>query len=1125
MPNFTSWGPKRWLSSLEYHVSRNVREWRTHNATIQRLRYNPIHALAILGGRHLVASQVTLLGVGLSASCVIAAIQPYVPATWSFWTAPEDPSVPLGVVWTIQVTLAAVVYPIVIGFVGLMFQQQPASSARMTIVLNDSGAKLSGLSSLMLCLVISVQWLFCWHFPIEAITGWLLFDTAWLAVNTAGGMFFLYRTFQVLQPKDAERIVQRYAVGVIWPHEVAESLRSHILAGATQFGLVPRPERDDAMSMIQGKPSIWFTPMMRQSGEACVSLSLRAPRSVRDVRFRPLGWAIRRWLARAEGAERPAGARRRGASLYFPAFPGQEYEEQLDLCRVEGPPLPTRFERWVIRKSYRLSRNPSIQRDSTISDLLQELARDVLDAIEKHQPLKAKDCLDTLVDLHAEIIKAGEFMTTTGGKDNYALLSAYQFMSIPIHDRWLRHYFPIFEAAAAAVPDNPMYFNHAIGVVSDLFSAVRMLRNITIGDRILSLGRIALLKLGAWWIKTIEQQSGKQPHPCAPALLDAYTRRNYDVVLKQFVGAWEQLGKHYFDYGARGKRAPWPDLQLTTHFQTTHLGETVLMFFDAISRGDQQMAEAITDILCQWKPSAHLDVHVDEYLVRSPQLLTLSSIEGGKDALLADAAIPELAPLKRDFVEAGMAVVLDNLWTDSMLAAAYCLAHWGKNCDCGQSLPAQFLPFFLRQRSSSTMVSGMSPAVLPIGKVFWGLVRQNLGEQGYRGKINSLAEKILDIRGPAMISGRIYSYSGSTDLDSVLDGQLIVLCLLIRDGWTPDKGHDREIAKLLGSGMDRAAVIDRWFAQMLTRFQDPGFKDWVPFFNCTAPKMEQALSFDDAIAAVVKSLTSFRNAASAAHTSEMQQAPFDQATLNEVAEWASEQAFSSTSAAVPVSLFKDLQHINAPLEERQFTLNKFDRGEFTAPRRSTRPSGEDEVFASHTRTFVGGFVLHEILKQIQTRVEVRDGENSTTYWHELELAAAALTEEGLTPVLFVENPMTPLWIFDWTASMRPNREERPTGLRVTRQESITVSEYIGHFNQIEVYHAASLPQGASYVFAREAFETVTFRIYGPKRFVRIEPVTGTDKPMEVGMRIIWEQRVKIGAQPAFKLQYGPAKDE
>lgn len=1082
--------------------------------------------MLIACGRHLVRMQLALFALSGIVSGLILWKQPAASAHTTLWTVRTDPVALLGIIWTVQVTMAAVVYPIVIAFVALLYQQRRSSKIRMLVFLQDSGAMASGLSSLMLCFVATVQWFFCWMFSDEIVTGWMLFDTAWLAVNIAGSIFFLNGTFEFLRSEKEEIIVKRYAIDVIWRREVTHLLSSQILALASYLGLVPKSPAEDGIAAARGEPAIIFSQMMSQSGTGAITLNFGHPRELTNVWFLPLRWAVKGWLARAEKLEKPKNGRRRRAALYFPAIPNNKYEDGLDLCRVEGPVLPTRWERFLIKLSFRFSRYRQRAEEPTVSDLFGELASDVLEEASRRQPLRFRDSLYALSDLHAEILKAGEFKVDSGEKDNYALLSQQRMMAIPIQDSWARHYFPIFEQAASATSENPEYIRHIAYLPIRLFGAVRDLRNIAILDRIISLGRIEMDKLGGWWVKAIEERSADEHDACTPAALDPFNRANYEIALNGFVGAWEELGKHYFDYGTRSIRAPWSDLQLTTHFQTQHLAESLLMYFNATARGDQQMAEHIADSFRQWVPCLQKDSHVDRHLARNPSLLTMGVMDGTEAALLEEVEFAQFSAAERDATTSLICNALDNLWTDYALIAAYCLADWGRNCVGDHSLPALFINLFLSGRSSSTRVGGMSTQPFDIDVVFWGMIRQQFSDPNYRAQLNSVAERIQGIRAPAMVSGRIYSSWGTNDLDALVDAQLVTLCLRVRRGWQPEKIHDRDVLKILRMGPDRPASIARWLEKMIARLAETEFGVWSVLYGFVANTLGQELSFSDALSALSTSLESFKGKVDATHLAEMQQADIDPAQIDYIANWASKLAFRPETGALPLLLFQAVEDVEEPLPERNINFTKLDRGEFTLPQRSTRPINEGEVVADRVRDLVGVFVLQDVMAKTVSLVEIREATDPDLFWAEFQAAVAAMKDKGLTPILLLQNPTEPAWVWEWglgDAGAFSGRAARPKDLRIERRQSFISQWYVAHFNDVEVYHASALPVGSSHIFAKETFHKLEFRKLGPDRYVTVEPNDTVGEPLLINLRVKWGQRITVADHPVIRLHYGASR--
>jgi hypothetical protein len=129
-----------------------------------------------------------------------------------------------------------------------------------------------------------------------------------------------------------------------------------------------------------------------------------------------------------------------------------------------------------------------------------------------------------------------------------------------------------------------------------------------------------------------------------------------------------------------------------------------------------------------------------------------------------------------------------------------------------------------------------------------------------------------------------------------------------------------------------------------------------------------------------------------------------------------------------------------------------------------------------------------------------------------------MSEKGLKPMLLLENPTIPAWVWDWQHDPIGNRKfVRPEGLRVSRRER-NVSNYICHFNDITVY-VAPLPYGASYVIAEEAFQEVLFTTFDPDIFVRAETTPVKGDPAKIDLRLTWEFKVTVRAIQATKLIY------
>lgn len=122
-------------------------------------------------------------------------------------------------VWTIQATLAGLVYPIVISFVAILLQRRYNGKSILHIYLSDSAAIPSGLSSLALVGVMGAQYLAIPATPRAVILLLGLLDGSLFVFNVILAVTFLYRTFKFIRPDGRSKILLQYALGIVWPEE------------------------------------------------------------------------------------------------------------------------------------------------------------------------------------------------------------------------------------------------------------------------------------------------------------------------------------------------------------------------------------------------------------------------------------------------------------------------------------------------------------------------------------------------------------------------------------------------------------------------------------------------------------------------------------------------------------------------------------------------------------------------------------------------------------------------------------------------------------------------------------------------------------------------------------------
>lgn len=263
--------------------------------------------------------------------------------------------------WTIQATIAAMVYPIVIGFVTLLLQRRHSAKASLQIYLHDSAAILTGLGALFLVMAMGVQYFFITGAGKQVLANWLILDGVWFLVNSVGVIRFLVRTFGYLRPEQRANIVRAYAINHIWPAEMHRNIEYNLFTGAIGYGWLPGP--GFGSESTNSNTAILIHSLGRDRGELQVTDQKKDKWFINDVRLRPLSWAIRSWqrreeklaLSQREQMNALAGLHQ-SRLLVLPSAPGAQFDAKCGFCRTEGGTGLHWWEQWLVRQSFVLSR-------------------------------------------------------------------------------------------------------------------------------------------------------------------------------------------------------------------------------------------------------------------------------------------------------------------------------------------------------------------------------------------------------------------------------------------------------------------------------------------------------------------------------------------------------------------------------------------------------------------------------------------------------------------------------------------------------------------------------------------------------------------------------------------------
>ncbi|MCF8179333.1 MAG: hypothetical protein K9J74_12555 [Sulfuritalea sp.] len=1120
----------RLLDTLRFRLDAEEKEWRSLNRLRKELQ--PAlwqRAMLQMAGRpmHWGLSLFGLVSLLVLAAMLVDSRYWVVIDVDEFNVA--DPAAYFSTLWSVQAAIAALVYPIVIAFVTLLVGRSGSAKAALHIYLHDSAALLAGLSALLLVAEMGLQYLWVPYVDKTTLMAWIGLDGLWFTFNIGLTTYFLFRTFEFMQPARRFEITRRYAINVAWPREARFHLARHIFVSAVEGNLLPGPGYGAAK---EGEPSVLAGFIGLSSGVAAVERNQSARRVLRDIRFKLLAWATGRWLTRANSVRSRAPkseAWKRGgrdALISFPVVPFESYEGKTPLCRVEGEATLTAVERLAVRFSFVFGAGKDDGVDITADDILEDAQAVVVAALRAGEVEAFKDALKRMLELYESLLDASQVKDVNGGPMSIAQLAdRNHWFDSSIHKMWSRRFVDLYEAATSKLAISDEYVRFLAHIPNRMFGVAQESAVPEIAKHAMLLSPILLRRVEDWWVQTVEQQGQIDHNLCRPTTLRPPFHGVHDKVLREIVGSWESLKNH--DILPREEnQTDWSSLQRSAEYFEEHLSHTLVSLCDCILRGDQNAAEWLADVLVKWYSELQFRFDgVHDYFLRKQRLVTIELMSQDWVEVERRVQVESFgAPGSLNHM-AVLAACLNNLWTDTCCVAIYVLAVWSKECKCEQSLPAKVAADLISGRplrQGGHAVGGDTPYD-GTDDLLMTILRQYFADghyrRGYRNRLDKYVERIAELSKSEMISGRIYSWSGADDLDSVRDGQLMVLLLAVPKDWKPGPG----ITELLGEWSNTDNEKVREFARMLdawkTRINDPSFSEVMEGYECLRSKVaagarvefvEARASFGHAIEQLIALVNEVRSKA-------LENAPPSERRLLEIGQWASREGFAIETSSCPLPLFDEISPVVELLPARSLAIKGMRKGEFTDPPMDDTASNESEWFAHTMRDHVAASVLGATLAELKPEVVSID--TPEAYWARMQRFASDVRQAGLHPILLLENPTVPGWLWEWAhPPFDGSKGDIPDGLIVSRDDKEAVEGYQWSFNDIPVFNAP-LPLGASILAVRESFERIEFTRLPDGSFVKATTRTVEGHPELVDLVFSWYVRVGVKQFPSVQLSY------
>lgn len=917
--------PGRLTGRLGTRAHQQVRGWTKNNTTLRALKYGQFRSFLLRSTDHPFVFALLMGAVALIVAYLFS-IQP-----WGFLPKLKNPALKdsfdleayAGVPWTVQATLVALVYPIVLSFIALMLQRRTHSSVAMRVYVLDSAVVPAGASSIGLLLVMSIQYFSIPYssdsFLTENIAPLILFNGTWLAGNLFLTGFFLTRTIRFIQEEEQLHAYTRIAINVALRTELMSTIKQHIYVDIPYADWDFPPESDD--SNKQPRVSMFSF----NEGTSAVKRELNGSLVLNDVHSHFLKWVVKSWSKRAQ---KHKDSTQKTPRICFPQRVGEVATGEVVLCRIEnGPPLKF-CERMLVKSAF-WYRKPRLQTLSlTTRRMLDEIGGEVVIAIERHQFGAAELNLKHLILLHEALLLACIIdCEKVAGNTATIHTSPYSLGDNHFGIEWLKPYREIASVAARYLEEDSRILRQLANIPVLIAAKLPPTPENLIIDLML-IGKHLTFQLGEWWTRKVDacllpgvtSFNGTLPAPSSKV---------YEQVLTDFIGRWGQIYIRVPKNQEVKDEATWAALTARAKIYKKHINYSAEMFLNAVSRCDEVASSWFYESFIKWWGNRQYELRYDRFDIDKFQMrhATLT---------LADKTWPEALnflydgenPVTIDLADKAMNLAIHRYWESMRLYIALHLIH---NAESPPSTDSRELRLAAALIKGIEQKPGGKIECLPLddmNTVITAILELKFGLESVINHIDHFPEWLNWNNQSPEVPNWIYRWSGSQDFHSMKQSIAILLvALFVPCGRNISK--NKSLIESWWKDLDKLESVGRYCSDLYREVQSPNFDSVIPVIILLQKYLGITSQIQSAKAGVANVLDELRIAAQYERIITLRVMDVDELKVKYLAKKISTLAFDpknwtllpNTSISLEPELLADLYSVQLKCDKKLFVTN------------------------------------------------------------------------------------------------------------------------------------------------------------------------------------------------------------
>lgn len=993
-----------------------------------------------------------------------------------------------------QLTIIGVVYPLVIGLIGVLFQNKSAKKTLFPIYQMYSGFMFAGLSGLFLSIFVIAGYFFSASMEPSTYLAICITTALWLMFNILLTSWFFAATFLMLDETKRDRLVVRFTIHELCEIDIKRRIKDLLLLNAVENNVLVNPDED----VLQVSTYKFSDDKYKE-----IKLLSAEPVSVTNVYFlfintvilyqvkklKALRWLNcqnwGKWLVLKNGFGWLSVDFNVKPEFVLQPIRNRKNDTDLVVVRYSGFELGW-LSRTLIKRSIITKINEG-NYDKSLTSMMLGFVGSANDSIREKNIGEFKFSLDNIVKWHIEIASALSFLNDNKKEDNWLLLPTSAFFSRSYLDEILTEYYRIAKASVELIPENIEFFDEVIYLHKRLLSG---------REKLVDREGILLIQ-GSYhtWSLLMEWRS------YSSSSSDMRLANKYEDVLFDFVGSWES----WLDFiEPRYQRAD--NLTDSLPLYLSHLEFTAHTAISALRYNNVEAAGWGVDMLNNWNDKVSVrdyDYGLEEYRWNSELVTHDMLLKGLDDKFWITALNGHEFNLKSAFN-----IAFSNASFDlRVITACYILLK--PSLDDEDRIRKYIVALLSNTAIHPTGSIGRTPKVISSGGDIVGVyIRHrdypNYGHGSYGSWISKVLESFGRVNEKRRVSGRIYSGWGRNDSQSMNIAYVEIAVSFSGNQWQLERKWFDIIFSDIFRHQDRDSLVSdlKEWLRLVDEIKEPILISREQF----ADNLDK---FKTSVENTIDKIVQLQNEL-------VSEAEIDEELLTKFGLTCSEVFIGEGNGfEFPINLFKSVGFNGSPTKETlcQLNIQEYSKENVAKNIDSNRAVNEESWLKELTKDNIELNVLRKLI-----RYKTSD---SKVYFN---------TDENIFDISILAKNIPEPVLFSGDSKLKRLLQQARYTSEIASKFDISFIDgfggnYICHIGNIIVYSLHFSDVNFSLLTSRDLFESVEFSKVTDNQFVKVDYVPSQNENVGELSLNYWMKVALVDGLPCIKTEINTTEKE